>query len=192
MFKKATIAAFVAASAFGFASSASAQEAYVGVSGGISNWSVDCSGTTACDKSDSSFKLFGGYNINPNFAVEGAYVSLGKWTATGPDPDFGNLSVENKGSGFELTGVFKAPFSNEFTGFAKLGASFMKGETSVSTGGQTASQSENNTNLVAGLGLTYAFSKEVSIRGEWETRKVKSPVDSGNVNNFTVGAQFNF
>lgn len=192
MFKKATLAALVAACGFGFASSAYAQQAYVGASGGVSNWSVDCAGTTSCDKSGSSFKLFGGYDINPNFAVEGAYASLGKATATGVIAGVGNVAVESKASGFELAGVFKAPFSKEFTGFAKLGVSFMKGEASAVAGAQAGSSSENSTNLLAGLGVSYAVTKDVAIRGEWETRKVKVAGDSGNVSNFTAGVQFNF
>jgi OmpA-OmpF porin, OOP family len=186
MYKKTAIAALLAAS--GLVSTAAFAQGYVGVSGGLSRWDVDCSGASSCDKSDTAFKIFGGYNLNPTFAIEGAYVDLGKATASG-----GGISADAKGTGFEIAGVIKAPFTREFTGFAKLGVARMEGKVSGSGFGFSASDTETSTQFVGGLGLSYALSKEMALRGEWENRRFDLPGnDKATVNTFTVGLQLNF
>lgn len=186
MLKKITMAALLTAS--GIMTSTAFAQAYVGVSGGLSRWDVDCSGASSCDKSDTGFKIFGGYNLNPSFAIEGAYVDLGKATASG----FG-VSADAQGSGFEIAGVIKAPFTREFTGFAKLGVASMKGEVSGSGFGISTSDSKTSTQFVGGLGISYALSKEMALRGEWENRRFDLPGDDkATVNTYTVGLQLNF
>lgn len=104
------------ASAMIFAGSASAQEAgwYVGASLGQAQVDVDCSGTTSCDDKDSTWKIFGGYQINRNFSVEVGYSDLGAVTASTPSfvvPPFvipaANLKVES--TAWELVGIGSLP-----------------------------------------------------------------------------------
>lgn len=38
---------------------------------------------TSCDDGDTGYRVFGGYKFNRNFAVEGGYVNLGTYPASG-------------------------------------------------------------------------------------------------------------
>ena len=38
---------------------------------------------TSCDDEDTGYRIFGGYKFNKNFALEGAYVNLGNYPASG-------------------------------------------------------------------------------------------------------------
>jgi OmpA-OmpF porin, OOP family len=195
MFKKAILAVAVATCGFGVTTSAFAQQAYAGVSGGVSNWSVDCEGAAKCDKSNPSFKVFGGYNINQSIAIEAAYATLGKTTISGATTG-GVLDAEFKAQAFDVAGVFKLPINTEFSAFAKLGVSFVNSEVDAAlvSGNitQRGSVSDRSTQLLAGLGLTYNISKDIALRGEWEARKFQLEDEKSSINSFTVGVQFNF
>jgi OOP family OmpA-OmpF porin len=183
--KKQLIAMAVAAVPL-FGAQAAMAQGYLGVSGGASFYDVDCAGTTSCDKNDTSFKLYGGYNINPNFAIEGGYTSLGKASA-----NVGTLRAELKASGFEVAGVGKFPAAQNLELFVKLGLSVMTGEAVIS-GSAPSSAEEDSTELLAGFGLSYNINKQAAVRAEYETRNVKFPGDKATVGNFTVGVTFKF
>jgi hypothetical protein len=59
------------------ASAASAQSFYVAAAGGRSNASIDCAGTTSCNRDANAFKLVGGWNLNDGLAAELTYYALG-------------------------------------------------------------------------------------------------------------------
>ncbi|MBC3929429.1 outer membrane beta-barrel protein [Undibacterium sp. CY21W] len=189
MIKKNIIAAALLATGFAMSASASAQ-AYVGGTVGQAKWNADCQGTTQCDTSDTAFKLLGGLDLYPNIAVEASYFSLGKATA-----NVSGIKAEFKASGVDLVGVFKTTPVNGFVGFAKLGVGYIKGETSVSVGSLAGSTSKNSAQAVAGLGVTYQLTNNVSLRAEYERRDAKvADVDGAKVtiSNFSVGAQYAF
>jgi OmpA-OmpF porin, OOP family len=131
--------------------------------------------------------VFGGYNLTKELAIEAAYGSLGKTSG-----NVLGVPVEIKADSLDIAGVFKLPITSEFSGFGKLGVSSVKTEGSAGTGGVSFTTSDRTTQLLAGLGLTYNFSKDVSFRGEWENRRVELEGDKNTVNTFTIGAQFNF
>ena len=60
---------------------------YIGGAFGQTEVALDCAGTTACDDSDSGWKIFAGYQFNRNFAVELGYGDLGR-----SSPRCGSLS----------------------------------------------------------------------------------------------------
>ena len=68
---------------------AAAQQGYAG--GSFGQFKEDVTGETA-----TGFKLFGGYQVNKNFAAEAAYVSTGTAKING---------LEFKATGFTLAGV---------------------------------------------------------------------------------------
>jgi OOP family OmpA-OmpF porin len=187
--KKNIIAAALLATGFAMSASASAQ-AYVGGTVGQARWNVDCQGAGQCDKTDTAFKLLGGLDLYPNIAVEASYFSLGKASAS----DSG-LKGEFKASGVDLVGVFKTTPVNGFVGFAKLGVGYIKGEVNASYGTLKGSLSKNSAQAVAGLGVTYQLTNNVSLRAEYERRDAKvADVDGAKVtiSNFSVGVQYAF
>jgi OOP family OmpA-OmpF porin len=192
MLKKSLMVSTLAVAGLFIGASASAQNVYVGGTVGQSKWNDDCKQITKCDTNTTTYKLIGGYNFDKNFAFETSVFSLGKATASAP---FGNAiaSAELKSSGIDFAGVVKHDFTEEFGGFAKLGVArtttTVKG--TVSNLG-TASVDSTSTQPVAALGLTYKVSKELALRGEFETRRIKFGSEKENVNTFSIGAQYSF
>jgi OmpA-OmpF porin, OOP family len=167
------------ASAMIFAGSASAQASgdagwYVGASLGQAQVDVDCSGTTACDDKDSSWKIFGGYQFNRNFSVELGYTDLGAVTASTPSfvvPPFvipaANLNVDS--TAWELVGIGSLPLGERFSIFGKLGLYYGETDTTVDFGALGAvNESDSTTDFTFGVGMRYDFTRNFGVRAEWQ------------------------
>lgn len=155
---------------------------YAGIGVGQASVDVDTAGlqsdlaslgitsTVSADEEDSSFKIFGGYEFNQNFAVEFGYADLGKFAATA------NITaplVTTANSNIEASAIFvdvvaSLPLGNQFSLFGRAGLAFSKLETDVSVLGTTFSDKEDEANLKLGLGAQYSFTKSVALRAEWE------------------------
>ncbi len=195
MLKKKLVRAACLSALMVVGSSAGAQNSYMGLSGGLSSWGLECSGTVACDQRGVSIKLFAGHNVTQNFGVEGGYFSLGRSSRI-----LGANSYEWKTNGFELFGVARAPLNDKLSGFAKLGLAATNGfriKADVATGASTSSDT-SSIKPAFGLGATYELGNGLQFRGEWDRRQAEVPVDGLNadekltVNNFSVGIQYNF
>ena len=150
---------------------------YGGISLGKSNhkqnqadWSQAGSTSTFSDK-DTGYKIFGGYSFNQNFAVEGGYTDLGKYTANITNgASAGQASV--KTNSWNLFGVGTLPLGNDFSVFAKLGMTSNYSKMSfASTGGAylaADSGTKRKSSVAWGLGGSYAFNKNISARLEYE------------------------
>src|SRR5205823_3618582 len=133
-----------APAAFAQARSQAADSAwYAGGSLGQANAKCNVSGGS-CDKTDTAWKIFGGYQINRTFGVELGYADLGKVKLSG---GASSLSIETKS--WDLVGVGSFPVANQFSIYGKLG--FSRSESKV------ASAKDNSTNLTFGLGAQYDF-----------------------------------
>ena len=66
------------------------------------------------DNRDTGYKIFGGYQINKNFALEGGYFNLGKfgYTATMAAPTAGTLNGNIKLQGLNLDVVGTLPITD--------------------------------------------------------------------------------
>ncbi len=128
--------------------------------------------TSSADETDTTWKLQVGYRFNPNFAVEGGYVDLGKFTydarATVPAATrHGDIKID--GWNVDLVGYL--PFSESLTGFAKLGAfaydvTFTCSGTGIPCSNQTRSASGTSTHY--GLGVAWTFSRNWFLRAEYD------------------------
>jgi OOP family OmpA-OmpF porin len=88
---------------------------YVGGSIGQSDVDVDCLGS--CDTKDTAWKIFGGYQVNRNFALEIGYTDLGEISDNVP----GVFSETAESSAWELVGVGSLPVANNFSLHGKIG-----------------------------------------------------------------------
>ncbi|MBC3884575.1 outer membrane beta-barrel protein [Undibacterium griseum] len=175
-----------------FAQVAQVPQVYMGATVGKGQWSDDCKNVVSCSTNSDTYKVFGGYNIDKNFAVEASYFSLGTISANSSAGGV-NATSEVKGKGFELAGLYKHEFTQQLSGFAKLGIASIKAEGSGSVAGVGVSNgSTTSTQPVFGLGATYQLTKELALRGEFETRKIKFNGDKEAVNNVSVGLQYSF
>lgn len=127
-----------------------------GIYGGFGIGSTDNDLPGAIDSSDTGWKLFGGYQINRNFAVEGGYVDLGRVARPGAAFDSTALHV---------SGLAILPVNQQFSMFGKLGLA--RTETDVFGFG-----TRDNTDPAYGLGLRFDLNRQFGIRGEWERFRI--------------------
>ncbi|MCE0734135.1 porin family protein [Halomonas sp. G15] len=123
------------------------------------------------DDSDTGYKLFVGYQFNPNFAVEASYLDFGDFEANGVlngDPADAKLSAE--GFGFALVG--KLPIQNGFSVYGKLGMVAWDGDisanlTDANNQRWNLSGSEDGTDPFYGIGAEYEVER-ILMRAEFE------------------------
>lgn len=170
-------------------SGAAAAQGYGVVSAGVSKVDIDCAGAARCDTSDTAFKLLGGYKFNPNFAIEGGYMSFGKAKVRDP-----LLDLDVTVNGFGIGGAFHQDLSADWNFVARLGLAQMKTKLSIPG---TGSDSDSNAALYGGLGIGYKLNKQMSVDASFDFSKGKynkNGVDLGsaNVNAFSIGLTFAF
>jgi OOP family OmpA-OmpF porin len=147
--------------------------AYVGAGIGQSQAKDGCNGVggagVTCDDKDTFFKLFGGYQVNRNFALELGYNNLGKIKASGPGD-----TAEIASTVWELSVLGAFPVMDQLSIFGRLGG--YRGETELSGG---ATGDKTTTDLTFGFGLQYDFNRNLGLRGEWQRyQKIKARNDA--------------
>ena len=152
------------------------------------------------NKTDLGYKIFGGFKINRNFAIEGGYFNLGKLgfkadTVTAGGVPGGTLNGDIKLQGLNLDAVGILPFTQKFSAFGRIGVQYAEAKdtftgTGVAEGVATANPnpSKRAANYKVGLGLQYDFTESVGMRGEWERYRIDDAVgNQGDVDLYSLG-----
>jgi OmpA-OmpF porin, OOP family len=159
---------------------------YAGISLGQSDLKDACSGVPNCDKKDTAWKIFGGYQINPMFAAELGYSDLGKASASAA-----GVSASVEATAWELVGVGAFPINNQFSVFGKLGVyrAEVKGRSNVGV-----SADNTNSDLTFGAGVRYNFTRNIGVRAEWQRYSDVGggSVGKGDIDVLSVGAIWKF
>lgn len=128
--------------------------------------------TTDEDCDSDGWKILAGYKLNQNMAIEGAYYNLGEDTAEYEHATYGTMKASAKSTGIGVTGIYTQPVADNLEVFGKLGAMFwnVEGELSQNVSGAkvSATDEEDGTSVLFGLGASYKFDDNWGIRGEWE------------------------
>ncbi len=180
----------------------SSSHLYGGVGAGIARSANETARTTgvllpgvdtlssSSDRNDNAFKVFGGYQINRNLALETGYYSLGKSRFTTQTSPAGSLSGATKVRGLNFDVVGTLPLTERFAGLARVGAHHAWSEERYSGTGAGAgvafSSKHNNTNYKVGLGAQYQLTPAMWVRGEMERYRVKDI--TGRRNNIDVAS----
>ena len=149
------------------------------------------------DKRDTGYKLFGGYQLNRNFAVEGGYFDLGRFNYGFTTVPAGSFNGETRVRGLNLDLVGIVPLSDRFSVFGRVGAAYAQTRSSSSRTGNfflgNVDSRNNDTNVKVGLGLEYAFTPALSLRGELERYRINDPVrNKGYIDMASVGLVYRF
>ncbi len=188
--KKACVAAILTAAGMAVSSASMAQPKqdmgwYAGGSFGQSEIDIDCAGTTSCDDSDTSWKIFVGYQANRNLALEAGYADLGQLKAS--TPAFGGIPAANvkiKTSAWELVGIGSLPVGERFSLFGKVGLYMADTDIEVDFPGfGTATDADDSVDLTFGFGARYDFTRNFGVRAEWQRY---SDVEAGAFEKFDV------
>jgi OOP family OmpA-OmpF porin len=115
MYKRLGMTAFATLALMGaMAAQADTQPGfYAGAGIGSTKVGDDFSGV---DDSDTGFKIFGGYNFNANWGIEGTYFDFGEASVSA-----GNSSASVGVTGLSAAAVGRLPVSDMFAVYAKLG-----------------------------------------------------------------------
>ena len=159
------------------ATSSIAGEGYIGASTGIMKFEDDTGGTGFSD-TPFSYKVFGGYELNENFALDVAYFS----TLQDAEDDIFGVPVDISLDGFTLRFVGMYPTSENLSVFGSIG--YWDGEAEASSFGISAAASDDGITL--GVGGKYRF-ESVSIRADFEWFDSEDTIWS-----LLVGVQVNF
>ena len=139
---------------------------------------------TGCDEKDSAFKLFGGFQVNPNFAIEASYFDYGSFKADG---DFGGpFRLRADATAFGIAALVSFPLADRFSVFGKAGLLFSDTDLLVTGGGSAFAESDSETGLHIGIGALFNATDKVGIRAEWERN------DELEVDMISVGVQVRF
>jgi OOP family OmpA-OmpF porin len=154
-------------------SAAALAQPYIGAAVGRSDYQVDCAGATACDTTDTAFKLYGGYMFNENFGIEGELFDLGTAKATLSMPGIGTAAVEGRARGLGVYGIAALPI-DQISVFAKAGLAYTQSKLDV-RGALASSDDQWKFAPAIGVGASYAFTPRLGARVEWERLRVEYP-----------------
>jgi OOP family OmpA-OmpF porin len=159
-------------------------------------------GTAAVSKTDIGLKLYGGYQFNENFALEGGYFNMGRvaslnGTITSPGVSR-TFTAKGEGQGVNLDAVGILPMSNGFSLLGRVGAAYFQYKNTLTVSGAAISGYGNVTSSkvlpLVGIGAQYDFTKTVSGRVEVQ-RYMKvgnNNTGSGDLDFYSAGVLFRF
>ncbi|MEK8049965.1 porin family protein [Ideonella sp. DXS22W] len=148
---------------------------YLGGSLGTSSWRGSVNGIDGSD-GGSSYKVYGGYQFTPNYALELSSARLGYQRDANGNQAFAR--------GYSLDGVGLMPMGNGFSLLGRVGLADMKT--------LTASGSDHGLALKVGAGVQYQLSKSTALRAEWERYRLAAFDTHPNADQFTLGVKFGF
>lgn len=179
---KKKLVAVLAASLLSVSALHAKADSYFGISYGVSDIDTGVSnltGTANLDEDDSGFKVFYGFNVSPQFAVELHYADFGDATLEYSSSDtidfngttygFGTgSSVAIGGSSFGASGVLKMFEEGTFVPFAKLGVHRWAADVLSDDGATLFIGSDDGFDVNYGLGADINFSDSFAMRLEYE------------------------
>jgi OmpA-OmpF porin, OOP family len=193
-------------------SSAAADDSgwYVGANAGQSRAKIDDTrivnglldegfDTTAIkdDNRHFGYKLFGGYQFNKYFALEGGYFDLGTFGFTANTLPAAGLTGDIKLKGANLDAVVLLPFTEKFSAFGRFGYDYANAKDAFAGYGAVIvpdpQRSKDAGNYKFGFGLQYALTPSWGMRAEAERYRVDDAVgNKGDIDMFTVGLLYRF
>lgn len=178
---------------------------YIGANAGQSTARIDNpritsgllgSGFTSVIISDSSrdtgYKIFGGYQLNQNVAIEGGYFDLGQFKFDATTVPLGTLNGNIKLRGINIDLVGSLPITQKFSVFGRIGANYAEArDTFTGTGAVvvlTPNPSAFDTQPKLGLGVQYALSEALAVRAEVERYRINDAIGNrGDIDLVSVG-----
>ena len=149
------------------------------------------------DESDRSYRLFGGYQFNRYFGLEGGYFNLGKFSFAANTAPAGTLTGQIKLQGFNLDVVGALPLGERWSLIGRVGAQAAQAKDNFAGSGNVVvlnpNPSKREVNVKYGAGIQYEVNRSFLVRGEAERYRVNDAVGNhGGVNVYSVSLVFPF
>ncbi|HUG24765.1 OmpA family protein [Piscinibacter sp.] len=151
----------------------------------------------ARDEKDTAYKLFGGYQFNRHFALEGGYFNLGDFSFTSTTAPAGTLSGKIRLQGLNLDLVGTLPLTERLSAIGRVGAQYARARDTFSGTGAVSvlnpDPSKSASNYKLGVGLQYEVNRSFLVRGEAERYRINDAVGNrGDVNVVSLSLVFPF
>lgn len=153
--------------------------------------------SSSVDNTSTGGKLFGGYQLNPNFAIEGGFFDLGRYNYSGTTSR-GDYFGRSRVHGLNLDLVGTLPLSDRFSVLGRIGAAYARTADDIAGSGVVAplinsNRKTNNTNVKFGVGLQYALTDALSLRAELERYRISDPIrNRNNIDMASIGVTYLF
>lgn len=149
------------------------------------------------DTHDTGYKLFGGYQFGPFFALEGGYFDLGRFGFKATTVPVGTLTGDIRLQGLNLDAIGRVPFTEKFSAFGRAGLTYVdtadqfRGTGAVTVADPSPSKREGG--FKYGVGLQYELTPTMALRAEAERYRVNDAVGNlGDVDLVSVGLILRF
>lgn len=131
---------------------------------------------TTGDRSETGWKLFGGYRFNPYFAIEGGYSLLGSFQFRNPAGGTTKLVGTSKPVVLSVDAIGSWPLAGGVSLYARAGLAHSKTKASLDDTGTTGTSQTHFKNTKwgyhAGIGAAWEISERFEVRIEWEHYRV--------------------
>ena len=181
-----TLAPTLAALALSFAGLSAHAQGYAGIGIGQSRADIDCTGTLTCDRTDTAWKLYGGYMFHPNFGGQAEIYRQGRANFSASLGDGTTATGEFKGEGVGLYGLAIAR-DGIWSVFGKAGVLTSRITGAARIQDLSASRRETHTHFGWGAGMGVDWSKNLGARLEYERLRGRLLGESVDVDQVTAG-----
>src|SRR4051812_10191861 len=149
------------------------------------------------DENGFGFKVFAGRQFNKYFGVEGGYVNLGEFGYQLNTTPAGSLNGNIKIQGLNVDAVGTWPVTEQFSVLGRVGATYLQSRDNFSGNGAITVTDSNPKkdygSYKAGVGVQYAFTEALAMRGEIERYRINDAVGNwGYTDMFTLGVVYRF
>jgi len=160
---------------------------YVGLGIGPSRIDINCAGATTCDKTDTGFKLYGGWHFAGPFAGELTYFDWGKADLTAAAD-----SLKTRARGLGLGVAYFIPLA-AVQCVVRAGVARNRAETDTVVGGVGSSASFNKTAPYYGTGCAWGFAPTWWLTGEIDISRARyTATDNADLRLITLGIRHSF
>ena len=181
-----TWACALGALTLGLASLGAQAQGFAGISAGQSRADIDCTGTLTCDRSDTAWKLYGGYMFHPNFGGQAEIYRQGRAKFSAALADGTVATGEFKGEGVGLYALAMAK-DGIWSVFGKAGVHSSRITGAARVQDMSASRRETHTHFGWGAGMGVDWTKNFGARLEYERLRGRLMGESVDVDQVTAG-----
>lgn len=145
---------------------------------------------------DTGYKLFGGYQFNRQWSLEGGFFNLGEFGFTANTTPTGSLTGRTEIQGLSIDPVFTWPLSGKLSLLGRVGLTYAEADTSYSATGTVSPPPDRDKRAASykfGGGAQYDFTRRFGMRAEAESYRIDDAVgNEGDINLFSLGLVYRF
>lgn len=165
----------------------------IGAAVGSAHFDADCADATSCDKSGTSYKVYGDYRLNDRWSVEGGYMKFNQFKASPYTLFDATGDAKIKVTAPYLALATRANIIDDLNGVVRMGLARVRTEGSVDVSGTVNEQAQIKVKPYIGLGLEYSIMPNLqAVLGADFTQAEVSDNITMTVRLLSLGVQYGF